>query len=103
MGEWVLSRDFPDASDLMHIFALCPPSCKTEGGLDGYVTLGNTTEGREVDLGVFAGCHHRRLLPRAPSRDPPMTREADGSRAAADLNRRKANHGGQSDEVILAA
>ena len=30
MGEWVLSRDFPDASDLMHIFALCPPSCKTE-------------------------------------------------------------------------
>ena len=30
-----------------------------------------------------------------------MTREADGSRAAADLNRRKANHGGQSDEDDL--
>ena len=95
MGEWVLSRCTYSR------FARLP--ARQKRGLDGYVTLGNTTEGREVDLGVFAGCHHRRLLPRAPSRDPPMTREADGSRAAADLNRRKANHGGQSDEVILAA
>ena len=31
-----------------------------------------------------------------------MTREADGSRATADLNRQKANDGGQSDEDDLS-
>ena len=56
MGEWVLSRDFPDGSRSdVHIRALPAVLQDRSEVWTATVTLGSTNEGRGVDLGVFAG------------------------------------------------